>query len=87
MYLGGYGKQSDDGIFSDLHVYYRVERNTFNMPEKEVLLLTYSLLGDEASQDILKPYSEQMHKAFLIIDSPGQDDVFSSWVWIWYFIY
>lgn len=60
--VGGYGKQSDGGIFSLSNVYKCLQTNQFNMPTPEYLPSTeikapFVILGDEAYP--LKPYSRQ----------------------------
>nr|CAI5841785.1 unnamed protein product [Callosobruchus analis] len=65
--VGAYGRQSDEGTFSDSNIYQRLEAKTLNIPGNENIPSTnipapYVLLGDDAyplKTYLLKPYSRQ----------------------------
>lgn len=65
--VGGYGRQSDGGTFSDSNIYQQLEARTLNIPENENIPSTnipapYVLLADDAyplKTYLLKPYSRQ----------------------------
>ncbi|CAI6370193.1 unnamed protein product [Macrosiphum euphorbiae] len=62
--VGGYGRQSDSGVFTACNIYEHLEGNTFNLPPKKTLPhstfpMPFVLLGDQGyplKEYLMRPY-------------------------------